>query len=61
VEPPREESDLPPGGDDYVNPNPDPGAVRDDAPPDNPPQKAIQKQSEALKEQQSRQQEKLPD
>jgi len=58
--PPREESDVPPGGDDYVNPKPEPGAVRDDAPPDNPPQKAIQKQSETLKEQQSRQQEKLP-
>jgi Protein of unknown function (DUF2795) len=56
---PGEESDLPPGGDDYVNPEPESGAVRDDSPPDNPPQKAIQKQSETLKEQQSRQQEKL--
>jgi hypothetical protein len=30
---PREESGLPPGGDDYVNPNPTPGAVRPDGPP----------------------------
>jgi hypothetical protein len=54
-------SDLPPGGDDYVNPKPEPGAVRDDAPADNPPQKAIEKQSETLKEQQRRQQERLGD
>ncbi|MDX6413974.1 MAG: hypothetical protein QOH23_1384 [Gaiellaceae bacterium] len=30
---PREESGLPPGGDDYVNPDPTPGAVRPDGPP----------------------------
>jgi hypothetical protein len=54
-------SDLPPGGDDYVNPKLEPGAVRDDSPPDNPPQKAIEKQSETLKEQQRRQQERLDD
>lgn len=33
VEVPREESGLPPGGDDYVNPDPTPGAVRPDGPP----------------------------
>jgi hypothetical protein len=33
VELPREESGLPPGGDDYVNPDPTPGAVRPDGPP----------------------------
>jgi hypothetical protein len=32
VEPPREESGLPPGGDDYVNPAPESGAVRPDGP-----------------------------
>src|SRR5690348_2180663 len=41
---PRPESDLPPGGDDYVNPAPQSGRVRDDAPPDNPPQKALEQQ-----------------
>jgi hypothetical protein len=56
---PREESDLPPGGDDYVNPQPEPGAVRHDAPPDNPPDKAIEKQSKTQKEQKQRQDEKL--
>ena len=57
VRTPREESGLPPGGDDYVNPEPESGFVRDDSPPDNPPQKAIEKQSDTLKEQQRRQQE----
>ena len=52
---PREESDLPPGGDDYLNPNPEPGAVRHDAPPDNPPQKALEQQTKAQKQQQKRQ------
>jgi Protein of unknown function (DUF2795) len=56
---PREESDLPPGGDDYVNPRPTPGAVRHDAPPDNPPQKAIERQTKAQNEQQERQKKRL--
>jgi hypothetical protein len=30
---PRPESGLPPGGDDYINPQPTPGAVRPDGPP----------------------------
>ena len=55
----REESDLPPGGDDYVAPYPQPGAVRHDAPPENPPQKALEKQSQAQNEQLERQKEKL--
>ncbi len=43
---PRAESGKPPGGADYVNPEPrDTGSVRDDAPPDNPPQKALEKQT----------------
>jgi len=56
---PREESDLPPGGESYVRPHPEPGAVRHDAPPDNPPQKALEQQAKAQKEQLERQQEKL--
>jgi hypothetical protein len=52
---PREESDLPPGGDDYLNPHPQPGAVRSDAPPENPPQKAIEQQTKTQKQQQERQ------
>jgi hypothetical protein len=57
--PPPRESDRPPGGDDYVNPEPEPGFVRDDSPPDNPPQKAIEEQGKTLKEQQRRQQQRL--
>ncbi|HZC28284.1 MAG TPA: DUF2795 domain-containing protein [Gaiellaceae bacterium] len=56
---PREESDLPPGGDDYVNPHPSSGAVRHDAPPTNPPQKAIEQQTKTQNEQQERQKEML--
>jgi hypothetical protein len=56
---PREESDLPPGGGDYVTPHPEPGAVRHDAPPDNPPQKALEQQTKAQNDQLERQQEKL--
>ena len=56
---PREESDLPPGGDDYVNANAEPGAVRHDAPPDNPPQKAIEQQAKTQNEQKQRQEQKL--
>jgi hypothetical protein len=57
---PREESDAPPGGDAYTDPHPEPGAVRHDAPPSNPPQKALESQTQAQKEQQQRQQEFLP-
>src|SRR5919204_6882474 len=42
---PREESGLPPGGDDYVAAHPNPGKVRHDAPPGNPPKKAIEEQA----------------
>jgi hypothetical protein len=56
---PREESDLPPGGENYVKPHPEPGAVRHDAPAENPPQKALEKQTKAQNEQLERQQEKL--
>jgi len=57
---PREESDAPPGGDAYLDPNPEPGAVRHDAPPWNPPQKALEEQTKAQQEQQERQEEELP-
>jgi Protein of unknown function (DUF2795) len=56
---PRQESDQPPGGESYVKPHPEPGAVRHDAPPDNPPQKALEQQSKAQNEQLERQKEKL--
>ena len=56
---PREESDLPPGGDDYVNPDPSPGAVRDDAPPENPPQQAIEQQTKMQNEQKEQQRQQL--
>jgi Protein of unknown function (DUF2795) len=52
---PNEESDLPPGGPDYVSPDPVPGAVRQDAPPGNPPQDAIEQQTEAQNAQKERQ------
>jgi Protein of unknown function (DUF2795) len=57
---PREESDAPPGGADYVDRNPEPGAVRHDAPPWNPPEKALEQQTKTQKEQQHRQEEELP-
>jgi len=56
---PREASDLPPGGEAYVEPHPEPGAVRHDAPPSNPPQEALEKQSKAQNEQLEQQKEKL--
>jgi Protein of unknown function (DUF2795) len=56
---PREESDVPPGGENYVKPHPEPGAVRHDALPSNPPQEALEKQSKTQNEQLERQKEKL--
>ena len=52
---PHEESDSPPGGDDYVRPYPKPGAVRPSAPSSHPPAKAIQQQTKTQKEQEQRQ------
>ena len=52
--PPRPESGKPPGGRDYLTPFPqDTGKVRHDAPPDNPPTKAIEKASKTQKDQQA--------
>ena len=56
---PHEESDLPPGGDDYTKPSPEPGAVRPDWPEDHPPDKVVQQQSETQKTQEQRQEEQL--
>ena len=52
---PREESDLPPGGDDYTRPHPEPGAVRPSAPASNPPQKALEQQTKTQQQQKQRQ------
>ena len=52
---PRDESGDPPGGDEYLDPDPESGAVREDAPPDNPAQKQIEEASRLLKEQQQKQ------
>jgi hypothetical protein len=49
---PRPESGEPPGGEDYLRPFPESGRVDPDAPPDNPPQKAIAKASKAQKKHQ---------
>jgi hypothetical protein len=57
---PHEESGLPPGRDDYVNPHSKPGNVRANAPSDNPPQQVIKQQAEAQQTQKKRQ-EKLLD
>ena len=52
---PREESDLPPGGDAYLDPAAEPGSVRPSGPASNPPQKAIDEQTKTQKRQQARQ------
>jgi uncharacterized protein DUF2795 len=48
---PTPESGKPPGGDDYLRPFPEPGEVRDDAPPGNPPEKAIEQAQKTVKKQ----------
>jgi hypothetical protein len=44
-------SGFPPGGSDYVNPRPMPGAVRESAPEDNPPKQTIEQQTQTQKQQ----------
>jgi hypothetical protein len=56
VHEPRDESGEPPGGDAYVDPHPEPGAVRPSGPSSNPPQKALEQQTKTQKQQQERQQ-----
>jgi hypothetical protein len=53
---PRDESGKPPGGDAYLDPNAEPGAVRPSGPASNPPQKALEEQTKTQKQQQERQQ-----
>lgn len=50
---PHAESGLPPGGRDYVEPRPQSGAVRSAAPPANPPQQTLERQSQAQRRQQA--------
>jgi hypothetical protein len=53
---PKPESGKPPGGSDYLRAFPDDtGLVRHDAPRDNPPQKAIEQQSQTQKRQKAAQ------
>jgi hypothetical protein len=55
---PQPESGAPPGGQAYTSsgsPDAETGLVRDDAPPANPPAKAIDQQSKTQKRQQARQ------
>ena len=53
---PRAESGKPPGGPDYLTPHPaDTGKVRHDAPPQNPPQKAIEQATQLQKKQKAEQ------
>jgi hypothetical protein len=55
---PRPESGAPPGGQAYTGSDSaasEAGLVRDDAPPANPPMKAIEQQSQTQKRQQARQ------
>jgi hypothetical protein len=49
---PKPESGKPPGADDYLRPFPESGQVHTDAPPDNPPEKAIEKAAQTVKKQQ---------
>jgi hypothetical protein len=52
---PAPESGEPPGGVDYLNPSPESGAVRDSAPPGNPPQRVLEQQASLQQKQQQRQ------
>lgn len=54
--PPRPASGGPPGGDDYLNPSPEPGRVRPSAPRTHPPQMVLEEQAELQLRQQKRQQ-----
>ena len=56
---PRDESGKPPGGDAYLDPHPEPGAVRPSAPASNPPQQVLQQQTKTQKQQQEQQKQRL--
>jgi hypothetical protein len=53
--PPRPESGKPPGGDDYLNPSPESGAVRPSAPRTHPPQMVLEEQTQLQQKQKKRQ------
>jgi hypothetical protein len=52
---PKPESGEPPGGDDYLRPFPESGAVRPSAPPEHPPTDTIEQQTKTQKRQQQNQ------
>ena len=52
---PVTESGKPPGGDDYVRPFPQPGAVRKSAPKGHPQSKVLEQQTKTQKKQQAKQ------
>jgi hypothetical protein len=52
---PKPESGRPPGGDAYLRPFPESGAVRNVAPPANPPQKTLDQQTKKQKQQKQEQ------
>lgn len=53
---PKPESGKPPGGKDYVTPNPpDTGEVKSDAPRDHPPSKVLEQASQLQQEQKAKQ------
>ncbi len=51
----KAESGKPPGGDAYLQPSPESGAVRYVAPPSNPPQKTLEQQAKKQKQQKQEQ------
>ena len=52
---PAPESGVVPGGKEYLNPHPESGAVREDAPPDYPASKQIEAAAATVKKQQAEQ------
>jgi hypothetical protein len=54
---PRPESGKPPGGDDYLNPAPQSGAVRPSAPRTHPPKMVLEEQTQLQQTQKERQEE----
>ena len=52
---PGPESGKPPGGDDYLRPFPEPGAVRESAPKSHPQSQVLQEQAKTQKKQKAKQ------
>jgi hypothetical protein len=55
VPPPRDESGQPPGGDAYLDPQAEPGAVRPAGPGSKPPQRVLEQQTKTQKQQEEKQ------